>query len=342
MWILYIVISSQSLNLDGRRGTTDDVATVPLHPSLSSAALRESPNSIPVHSLMLSSDLFFLFLSFLLLSMSPAELSSPCQRTLRCGHTISFSASSPWLRHHHALQLHSGFCCDPPRSSDGLCRKRYEVSYSISSQGLDPSLDFCCQGPALTGIRNVDKMGVRISLTLAASEMFLSLHMIFSLERAAVVSMSPAELSSPCQRTLRCGHTICFSASSPWLRHHHALQLQSGFCCDPPRSSDGLCRKCYEVSYIISSQGLDPSLDFCYQGPALTGIRNVDKMGVRISLTLAVSEMFLSLHMIFSLERTAVVSAILERILGFDPSSEMIAPRYLPRSTSKFPTTSSL
>ena len=54
-----LLISSQSLNLGGRRGTTDDVATIPFHPSLSSAALRESPNPIPVHSLMLSSHLFF-------------------------------------------------------------------------------------------------------------------------------------------------------------------------------------------------------------------------------------------------------------------------------------------
>ena len=53
------LISSQSLNLGGRRGTTDDAATIPFHPSLTSAALRESPNPIPVHSLMLSSHLFF-------------------------------------------------------------------------------------------------------------------------------------------------------------------------------------------------------------------------------------------------------------------------------------------
>ena len=52
-------------------------------------------------------------------------------------------------------------------------------------------------------------------------------------------------------------------------------------------------------------------------------------MSVCISLTLEASEMFLSLHMIFSLERAAVVWAILERIPGFDPSLEMIAPRYL-------------
>ena len=57
-------------------------------------------------------------------------------------------------------------------------------------------------------------------------------------------------------------------------------------------------------------------------------------MSVRISLMLEASEMFLSLHMIFSLERAAVVRAILERISGFDPSLEMTAPRYLKFSTS--------
>ena len=84
-------------------------------------------------------------------------------------------------------------------------------------------------------------------------------------------------------------------------------------------------------------KGLDPSLDFCYQGPALTDIKEGDKMSVRISLTLEASEMFLSLLMITSLERAAVVWVILERISGFDPSLEMIAPKYL-----KFSTCSSL
>ena len=50
------------------------------------------------------------FLSFLLISLSPAELFSPCQRILRCGHTIWVSVSLPWSGDHHALQLHSGFC----------------------------------------------------------------------------------------------------------------------------------------------------------------------------------------------------------------------------------------
>ena len=44
--------------------------------------------------------------------------------------------------------------------------------------------------------------------------------------------------------------------------------------------------------------------------------------------------MFFFLDMIFSLERAAVVWAILERISGFDPSLEMIAPRYLKFTTS--------
>ena len=133
---LLCLISSQSLNLGGRRGTTDDVTTIPFHPSLSSAALRNLQTpfpSIPWCYLPISSSVF---LSFLLLSLSLAELSSPCQRILRCGHTIWVSVSLPWLGDQHALQLHSGFCCEPPRSSHGLCRKCSEVSYSISSQGL--------------------------------------------------------------------------------------------------------------------------------------------------------------------------------------------------------------
>ena len=62
-------------------------------------------------------------------------------------------------------------------------------------------------------------------------------------------------------------------------------------------------------------------------------------MSVRISLIVEASEMFLSLHVIFSLERAAVVWTILERISGLDPFLEMIAPRYLKFSTSSWPFT---
>ena len=47
----------QSLNLEGRWGTTDDFATSFLHFSLFSTALWDLPNSRPVHYLMLSSHL---------------------------------------------------------------------------------------------------------------------------------------------------------------------------------------------------------------------------------------------------------------------------------------------
>ena len=42
-----------------RQVFSDDVATMPFHFSLSSPALREPPNPIPIHSLMLSSHLLF-------------------------------------------------------------------------------------------------------------------------------------------------------------------------------------------------------------------------------------------------------------------------------------------
>ena len=54
-----------SITLDGRRGTTDEFATAPLHLVLFSAALDELAKSILVHSLILSSHLFFCLPLFL-------------------------------------------------------------------------------------------------------------------------------------------------------------------------------------------------------------------------------------------------------------------------------------
>ena len=55
--------------------------------------------------------------------------------------------------------------------------------------------------------------------------------------------------------------------------------------------------------------------------------RKVDKMSVHISLILKASDIFLSRHIIFSLDRAAGHWAILEIISGCDPSLEMIAPK---------------
>ena len=55
------------ITLGGRRGTTDEFATIPFHLDLFSAALVELAKSIPVHSLILSSHLFFCLPLFLFL-----------------------------------------------------------------------------------------------------------------------------------------------------------------------------------------------------------------------------------------------------------------------------------
>ena len=53
------------ITLEGRRGTTDEFATIPFHLDLFSAALVELAKSIPVHSLIMSCHLFFCLPLFL-------------------------------------------------------------------------------------------------------------------------------------------------------------------------------------------------------------------------------------------------------------------------------------
>ena len=53
------------ITLEGRQGTTDEFATISFHLALFSAALVELAKSIPVHSLILSSHLFFCLPLFL-------------------------------------------------------------------------------------------------------------------------------------------------------------------------------------------------------------------------------------------------------------------------------------
>ena len=75
------------ITLEGRRGTTDEFATIPFHLVLFSAALVELAKSIPVHSLILSTHLFCLPL-FLFPSLCPVGLSLLNQKILRHGQTI--------------------------------------------------------------------------------------------------------------------------------------------------------------------------------------------------------------------------------------------------------------
>ena len=57
--------------LEGRRDTTDEFATITSQPVLSSAALPELTKPIPVHSLILSSLLFFCLPLLFSLSLCP-------------------------------------------------------------------------------------------------------------------------------------------------------------------------------------------------------------------------------------------------------------------------------
>ena len=149
-------ISSQSLNLGGRRGTTDDVATIPFHPSLSSGVLRESPNLIPVHSLM-----SMMIFPSLLLPPSPYWsfhcLLQNCLRHARGSWVVAIPSEFPFLYHGKEIVMHSSCILDSVAKL--LVRHMAFVGNVQKSpiashlKGLEPSLDFCCHGPALIGIK---------------------------------------------------------------------------------------------------------------------------------------------------------------------------------------------
>ena len=111
--------------------TTYDT-TIPFHPFLSFAALRKSLNSIPVHFLMLSLHLFFCLP--LLLVLFPV----PCRIVFAMPEDLKMWPYHLRFRFFTMIRRSpcTGFCCESPRSSHGLCRKCSDVSYSISSQGL--------------------------------------------------------------------------------------------------------------------------------------------------------------------------------------------------------------
>ena len=62
------------ITLEDRRGTTDEFATIPFHLVLFSTALVELTKSIPVHSLILSSHLFFCLPLFLFSFTMPCRI----------------------------------------------------------------------------------------------------------------------------------------------------------------------------------------------------------------------------------------------------------------------------
>ena len=180
--LLSHLISSQSLNLGGRRGTTDDIKTIPFHPSLSFAALRESPNLIPIHSLMLSSHLFICLPLLLAPFTVPSRIVFAVPKDLEMWpYHLSFCFCTM------VLQLHSGFCANLlvcHMIFVGNVQKSPIVSHL---KGLDSSLHFYCQGSALKGIKEGRWDERPRQLNLKSKRDVLVPPYIFSLERAAIV-----------------------------------------------------------------------------------------------------------------------------------------------------------
>ena len=93
------------ITLEGRRGTTDEFATIPFHLVLFSAAIVKLAKSIPVHSLILSFHLFSSLPLFLFPFTVPCRIVFAEQKTLRHGQTILAFVSGPGSEVCHILQM---------------------------------------------------------------------------------------------------------------------------------------------------------------------------------------------------------------------------------------------
>ena len=98
----------QSLNREGRWGTTHNFATSFLHFSLFATVLWDLPNSRPVHSLMMSSHSSSVCLVFFPLSLCPARWFWPDLINGRNGHTTAVCVSLRWSVGLRAVRLPAG------------------------------------------------------------------------------------------------------------------------------------------------------------------------------------------------------------------------------------------
>ena len=74
-----------------------------------------------------------------------------CLRHARGSRIVAIPSEFPFL--YSSLQLHSGFCCEPPPRHMVFVGNVQKSHIASHLKSLDPSLDICCQGPALTGIK---------------------------------------------------------------------------------------------------------------------------------------------------------------------------------------------
>ena len=121
---LFYSILFYPITLLGRWGTTDDFETIPFHLVLSSTALVELAKSIPVHTLVLSSHLFFclplllfpFIVPFRIVFAKPEDLETwPNNLSFRFLTSVRSSSYSP-------IDL-LGSSCEPPHWLYGPCTK---------------------------------------------------------------------------------------------------------------------------------------------------------------------------------------------------------------------------
>ena len=166
------------MTLEGRRGTTDEFATIPFHLDLFSAALVELAKSISVHSLILSSHLSFCLPLFLF------PLTVPCRnvfakpedletwpnhlsfRFLTRVRSSSYSPMAAWI-----------FL----RTSSLVTWPLYEMFNSLRYHLISKACVLDSQA-----YRNTEMTKERISFTFDPRDMSLSLQTGFSFVRAAV------------------------------------------------------------------------------------------------------------------------------------------------------------
>ena len=175
------------ITLGGRRGTTDEFATIPFHLDLFSAALVELAKSIPVHSLILSSHLFFCLPLFLfpftvpcrIVFAKPEDLETwPNHLSFRFLTRVRSSSYSPmaaWI-----------FL----RTSSLVTWSLYEMFNSLRQHLISQACVLFSNSAVKVhdsqAYINMEMTRERISFTFDPRDMLLSLQMGFSFVRAAV------------------------------------------------------------------------------------------------------------------------------------------------------------
>ena len=174
--------------MEGRRGTTDEFATIPVHLVLFLAALVELAKSIPAHSLILSSHLFFCLPLFL------------CPFTVPCRTVFAKSEDLETWPNHLSFRFLTRFRSSlySPMAAWIFLRafslvtwSLYEMFNSLRWHLISKACVFFINSAVEVrdpqAYRNMEMTRERISFTFDPRDTLLSLQRGFSFVRAAVV-----------------------------------------------------------------------------------------------------------------------------------------------------------